>query len=401
MTIQSGKLASRLIKLQAGKETTWGTLVPATSVLMGINALPTLTPALKVTQIDQQLGTLVPAQMAASLAKGGAWEMAGTCTYEDILYLLGMAYGLPAPTGNTTKTISANTNVAATVITTTAAHGLVTGDTVTITGSNSTPLIDGTFVITKTATDKFTIPVTVTVAGTAGTVTIHSKWAFVPPSTQAWNPVSLSLEEGNTAGQDATLSGCLMQTWSLAGVMQQALNFTMKGFGKTFVAGTTLTGALNYRTVEPILFGQATFALDPAATAPGTTPLSASIVSWNVDGDTGIQPIYSGGSLEPTDFTFQKQATKVKLGLLYSSTLDTFLKANWVAGLPVMTRMAFLSGVKQFVFDFAGDLTTDPVLWGDNQGAQVIEVELDARADTQFTGNVAAAMVTNAVTTLP
>lgn len=46
-----------------------------------------------------------------------------------------------------------------------------TGSTVTITGSNSTPLIDGTYVATNVNSTSFSIPVNVTVAGTAGTVT--------------------------------------------------------------------------------------------------------------------------------------------------------------------------------------------------------------------------------------
>ena len=45
-----------------------------------------------------------------------------------------------------------------------------TGTRVTIAGSNSTPLIDGTYVATNVDATRFSIPVNVTVAGTAGTV---------------------------------------------------------------------------------------------------------------------------------------------------------------------------------------------------------------------------------------
>lgn len=51
------------------------------------------------------------------------------------------------------------------------AHGLVTGDTVIIAGSNSTPSIDGTHVVTKLTDDTFSIDVAVTGAGSAGTWT--------------------------------------------------------------------------------------------------------------------------------------------------------------------------------------------------------------------------------------
>lgn len=69
-----------------------------------------------------------------------------------------------------TKTISANSVANATVITTTASHAMSTGDTVLITGSNSTPSINGRYQIVKLSATTFSIPVIVTVAGSAGTV---------------------------------------------------------------------------------------------------------------------------------------------------------------------------------------------------------------------------------------
>ncbi len=49
---------------------------------------------------------------------------------------------------------------------TSVAHGLTTGDTVYIVGSNSTPTIDGARVVTVTSVDVFTVPVNVVTAGT-------------------------------------------------------------------------------------------------------------------------------------------------------------------------------------------------------------------------------------------
>lgn len=47
-------------------------------------------------------------------------------------------------------------------------HGLVTGDVVVIGGSNCTPTIDGSRVVTRISDDTFSVPVNVTGAGTAG-----------------------------------------------------------------------------------------------------------------------------------------------------------------------------------------------------------------------------------------
>ena len=81
-----------------------------------------------------------------------------------------------APSDGTTfvSTITANTVAAATVITTSTPHGLVSGNTVTISGSNSTPLINGTYSVTVITPTTFSIPVTVTTAGTTGTVSFST-----------------------------------------------------------------------------------------------------------------------------------------------------------------------------------------------------------------------------------
>lgn len=72
---------------------------------------------------------------------------------------------LPAP-----STISGNTVASPSVVTTVAAHGLSTGNHVTITGSNSTPTLNGDRVVTVLSSTTFSVPVNVTVVGTAGSV---------------------------------------------------------------------------------------------------------------------------------------------------------------------------------------------------------------------------------------
>lgn len=74
---------------------------------------------------------------------------------------------------------------------TSASHGLTTGQTVYITGSNSTPSIDGIHTITVTNTNTFSIPVYVTGAGNAG------KWTKSFPSkyfsTDITSPKNLNI----------------------------------------------------------------------------------------------------------------------------------------------------------------------------------------------------------------
>ncbi|MCR4301803.1 MAG: hypothetical protein NUV51_09350 [Sulfuricaulis sp.] len=96
--------------------------------------------------------------------------------------------------------ISGNTVASPTVITTAVKHGRTTGDSVFITDSDSVPVIDGTHTITVISTTKFSIPVAVTTAGTAGKV--------------SWIPQALKDMESELAGQllmaDTTLDSAVI-----------------------------------------------------------------------------------------------------------------------------------------------------------------------------------------------
>ena len=70
------------------------------------------------------------------------------------------------------STIATSSVASPTVITTSTAHGLTSGETVTIAGhTGSTPTLSGDYVATVTGTTTFTVPVNVTVGGTGGTAT--------------------------------------------------------------------------------------------------------------------------------------------------------------------------------------------------------------------------------------
>lgn len=67
-------------------------------------------------------------------------------------------------------TVAAITNisVAAAAVVTSTAHGLTTGQSITISGSNSTPSIDGNNIVTVLTSDTFSVPVTTTISGNSG-----------------------------------------------------------------------------------------------------------------------------------------------------------------------------------------------------------------------------------------
>jgi hypothetical protein len=102
---------------------------------------------------------------------GGTTALAGTLMLIDRLWE-NSGLSLTSTSLQPTTVAASNISVANPTTVTTAAHGQASGSTfyVTITGSNSTPSIDGTYLATYASSTTFTIPVNVTVQGTAGTV---------------------------------------------------------------------------------------------------------------------------------------------------------------------------------------------------------------------------------------
>jgi len=105
----------------------------------------------------------------ADLSAGGR-NPAGVNTAEDLNYKTTGDIYLDVAAVTEVRTISGNTVADPTVVTT-GTHNLVTGNIVTISGSNSTPTIDGVRTVTVISPTTFSVPVAVTVAGTAGSVT--------------------------------------------------------------------------------------------------------------------------------------------------------------------------------------------------------------------------------------
>lgn len=67
-------------------------------------------------------------------------------------------------------TISGNTAALPTIVTTTTPHFLANGQQVSISNSNSTPSLNGVQSVTVTGPNTFALPITVSVAGTAGSI---------------------------------------------------------------------------------------------------------------------------------------------------------------------------------------------------------------------------------------
>ena len=133
--------------------------------------------------------------------------------------------------------ISANTLANPTVVTS-IGHGLASGDIIYIAGSNCTPTIDGERTITRVTSDTFTIPVNVTVAGTAGNYTRKITEFLSGTGTNIirlrQTPViSISALYEDTDGLFGQASDAFDSTTLLTSGTDYAIEFTQSGICKT------------------------------------------------------------------------------------------------------------------------------------------------------------------------
>lgn len=162
-----------------------------------------------------------------------------------------MTLGIDASPGVIGGDIS-NTLANPTVVTTTVPHGLTTGGSVVITGSNSTPTIDGTRVVTVLSPTTFSVAVNVTVAGTTGMVQADNALFDMVSTTRApisprmtttqrdlMTPVDGMWLYNTTTGMFNLREGGAWNT--LAGAAGTPHNFLSGNHGDT-LAGTVVTG---------------------------------------------------------------------------------------------------------------------------------------------------------------
>jgi uncharacterized surface anchored protein len=197
------------------------------------------------------------------------------------------------------------------VVTTSAANTITTGQVVTISGSNSTPKADGSWVATRISSTKFSIPLTVTTAGTAaGTVSVSNTQTYsdLPPGAysvtegaepQNFAPGTTPLtckNNGTTdnsvvSGETATIGLQPQDNWVCTYVNQQQLGAIVitktgkyKGCstqtaGSAIMVGTTPTqiGICGPSTaLTTAKLGGATFSVTSGGTAISGSPFTTS-----------------------------------------------------------------------------------------------------------------------------
>lgn len=283
----------RVQTVQAGVEVTAGTAVAATRVVDMAPGGAEFTPTHDPIAVPQAGDLAETVQVYAGLT-GVKLMVPVNTSYDDLPWWMNFfATPVTAPSSAGTGTVSANSLANPTIITASAPHGLATGDTTTITGSNSTPSINGTFVVTVTDSTHFSISVNVSVAGTAGSFTKPPYTYAQTPSATSDDPTRATFEVGGLGTpawpSEFQLSGMAGESWDLDfqknGIWQLKV-----GLVGQVVTPQAKTAALSARTLKYIRTLDTKAYLNGTGSAFGNTQLVTRVVKGNIKYETGADP---------------------------------------------------------------------------------------------------------------
>ncbi len=193
--------------------------------------------------------------------------------------------------------ITGNTIANPTVVTS-ANHGLITGSNITITGSNSTPTIDGNRVATVISTSTFSVPVNVSVAGTAGTWTLADNFVTITEITpDSFLGAFLYTNENSGAGinQSNDIPPLAYDITTFKGYTFYSNTSTLQSLYLSMLATTNfVSGTSTLTTPSGSTTNTYTFKTQSLACATHTTT--------TVDGIASTATLMAGQSISGADF---------------------------------------------------------------------------------------------------
>ena len=144
--------------------------------------------------------------------------------------------------------------------------------------------------------------------------------------------------EGGDNQQAEELAYCFVQDFKLSGAPKEAVMMSANWYGRQ-ISNTTFTTGLSLQTVEEILFTKAVLYIDEDSGTIGTTPVSATLLGFTFNANTGLIPKHTAdGNLY---FTFpQNTMPEVTLDLTYEHNATAVLqKTAWRANTPKQVRL--------------------------------------------------------------
>lgn len=227
--------------------------------------------------------------------------------------------------------------------------------------------------------------------GFFGIVTLGSTTPFLAtyngPTGSQPSLQSYSFEYNQTGGF-VQASGCIMNKLQLKGSAMDHWEYTVNGFAADMDAssGSAIT-SLADRTVEVALVGTSALCLDIVSGSMGLTAAPGVLIDFDLTMENGAKPIYTAGSLPPAVWVMgEKFKSQLTMSLLYTTAVRTFIVTTLMAGSKGFIQLKSTSGTKYITLQFCGVLSDEPALFGNKDGAQFVQIKLDAVYDATFAG---------------
>ena len=349
--VSSALLATKLMRMQMGAETAWNTPVAATNYWHMVTGGADFTPDVATTAPEEHRGTVTPAYTQFRTKTGGEWNVPGTLTYEDALFLGGMGIkGVVTPTGGPAYVWAYPAPIAQ------AWNALSMTMEIGQLGSTGTATRAGGCMCQEwTISGEMSKELTFTAKGFSG--------SYIPGFTLT----------ASVPAADYTTEAILLPEASL--FLSPAGSATGTTSGKMEYASYLQSGVL---------------------------------VKFQLTGTTGLTPLYTAGAYGPTAWTYGMYNVKLTLDMIYTSAVQSWLQTllgsatnTAVGGSSATGNVAIscTSGSKIALFEFAGGIDANFKLPEDSQGAQMVSVPLTGVYDSGL-ANYFVMTLTNAIATL-
>lgn len=163
--------------------------------------------------------------------------------------------------------------------------------------------------------------------------------AFTFPTTAQNSISSYTIEQGDDQ-QEEEFPGAYVESFKLSGRAGGPLMMSAVWKGRQ-TTPSTFTGSLSYPTVEEVLFGKGTIAIDAVGGTLGATTKSNTLLGFEMNVKTGWTGVRTADALWPSFLKCVRPEAPISITFEHDGTA-TAEKVNWRAQTPVKMRLKWI-----------------------------------------------------------
>jgi hypothetical protein len=165
-------------------------------------------------------------------------------------------------------------------------------------------------------------------------------YVYAMATTAAKTPLTYTIEGGDNI-QAEEMAYCFVTDFELSGTAREAWRMSANWQGRQ-VGTSTFTGSIALPSVEEILFGRSTLAIDAVSGTLGATVKSSTLLGASLKVTSGFMPVFTANGQIYFDFVKQV-APEVTLEVTFEHDSSSVAEiAAWRAKTPRMIRLQSL-----------------------------------------------------------